>query len=720
MAGISKVEHDTPDDGPYRQTSTNRIRRAFVAVLWSALAALSAICFYGGSQSHHGMLVVSNSGVSQNQPARKPTTGKEKSNTSQTQSAHYGAQLESGSELFRGNDLFVVSDVKFDSSPNLSFVIPNSLRLDPTSHDGRVAFQASPSFASSTSGETASSLPVSFRLRPYWKKVAPAALIIVILASILMAIPAFQRLRSDHYLKSRAALNTFSVGCVLLVVASMIGFNVGNPGWEYGDNNQFLTTTVQGEWMPPTIFPSLGRFFPLGLMDNNLLLPFGNNPLAYHIERSILLFIVVLTLFVLARRMTSVPIACLATFIFLTAPSLFKVYSLSIFPESQLIVWLMLFFLFYHRVTTYNGKSSTQALNVFVVCISAAAATYCKEPAFGLLLIFSAVQIVFGFAKQTTYTKFIHGFLAVNAIVFISLYWLSCSGGQSYADLRTAGTEATIISTVLMNFSSPMAILAIITGCFRAWRLMLCKDREYLFADGALFAGIGYAFAFCLLKLDGDYYMTPAHGCWAVAFAGYLANVIPDLINTQHYSAILDRNRERVRIAAAVVLLAVILQGTSMHKCINNQMGRRIKATELVKLFNHLDRDGVRLLAYMPKEIAGHAKCVQDWRKHTLNIFADCEIDQPRPVDSNSPFILADMKKIDQIQGRKLVICPPEYAHCFGDGKTPGQSWQRVEQYRHVMGALIYVQNIQVADYSDKPGDKPTNVARSRDQTNLK
>ena len=695
MAGISKVEDDSSQDEQHQPSPMDRIRRTFIAILWTLLFTLTAIGLYGGSQSHLGQLIVSESGAPQNEIPENDSA-----NTNPTQSFFY-AQLKSNSKLFRGNDLFAVSDVNFEPSPTLSAVDPNSMRLDTTSHNGRVTFQAQASFASK---KTASSIPVSFRLRLYWKKVAPAALVIVILTLLLMAVPSFQRLRSDHYLKSRATLNTLSVGCVLSIVLLMVGFNVGNPGWEYGDNHQFLTSTVQGEWMSPSIYPSLGRFFPLGLLDNNLLIPFGNNPLAYHIERSILLCIAALTIFLVARRLSSVPIACLATLVFLTAPDLFRVYSDSIFPESQLIVWLMLFFLFYHRVTTHDGNRTAQMLNIIAVCISAAAATYCKEPTFGLLLIFSAVQIAFGFARQTISTIFVHSFLAVNAVVFVSLYWLSCYGGQSYADLRTAGTDITILSTMLSNFSSPMAVMAVITACFRTWRLVMCKDRDHVFADGALLAGLGYAFAFCLLKLSGNYYITPAHACWAVAFAGYLADTLPGLIKTQDYSLLSNRNYRLAKLATGVVLMVVILQGLSTQKCIQNQVGRRIKSIELVKLFNNLDRDGVRLVAYMPKEIKGNAKAVQDWRRYTLNTFADCETGQSRRVDSESPFVFADMSTIKQLTGRKLVVCPIEYAHRFCSGNTSEQPWQRVEQYRHVMNAFMYVQNLQVADYSAAAG----------------
>ena len=712
MARILKVQDDSLKNERDWRASIDQIRRVVISSLWLALAVLTAIGLYGGSQTHRGRLIVSGISVSQNGVSQNEASKNEASNASPTPT-NYDAKLKSDNKLFRGNDLFVVSDVSFEPSSTLSSVDPNSLRLDPKSRDGRVAFQASKSFASE---ESVSAIPVSFRLGANWKKVAPAALVMVILISLLTAVPAFQRLRSDHFLKSRATLNTLSVGCVLVSVAAMIGFNVGFPGWDFGDCHQFLTSVVQGKYLRPSITPDLGRFFPLGLMDNNLLISFGNNPLAYHIERSILLCVVVVTIFLVARRMASVPIACLATLVFLTAPDLFRVYSESIFPEAQLIVWLMLFFLFYHRVANHNGKRAVQVLNVIAVCIFAAAATYCKEPTFGLLLIFSAVQVVFGFARQTVSTKIVHGFLALNAVVFLSLYWLWCSGGQSYAAIRTSGTDVTIISTMLIIFSSYMAMMAVATACFRLWRLIVCKDRDHLFADGALLAGIGYACAYCLLKLSDNYYMTPAHACWAVASASYLAGALPVLLKTQLNSVSHDRNFRLVRLAVGVVVVIVILQGRVTRKCIERQIGLRVAAVELVSLFNKLEREGVRLMVYMPPELQGNARYVQDWRKHTLNVFADFETDQVQRVDSERPFVLADMPEIKQNPGRKLVICPREYEDRFCSRETSEQPWQRVEQYPHVMGAFIYAQNLQVADYSAVAGASD----RSRNQTILK
>ena len=696
MSRIMKVESDAQENKQARQLPTDRIRRKAIALLWIVLTTLTAIGLYGASQSHQGLLVVSNSSV-----ANKVASKNEASSAPSSRSTFYAAQLKSDSELFRGNDLFMVSEVRFELSPTLTSVDASSLRLDPTSHDGRVVFQASNSFASE---KIATAVPVSYRLSLYWKKIVPAALAILVLISLLMAVPSFQSLRSDHFLKSRTALNMFAVGGVLTVLAMLIGFNVGTPGWEYGDNHQFLATTVQGDWLPPSIYPSLGRFFPLGLMDSNLLLPFGNNPLAYHIERSILLLLVVTTIFLVARRMASVPIACLASLVFLTAPSLFLVYSASIYPEAQQILWLMLFFLFYHRVATHDGERTTQVINVIAVCLSAAAATYCKEPTFGLLLIFSALQIALGFSKQTISTIIVHCFLAANAVVFLSLYCVWCSGGESYAAIRAAGTGMTIFASMQLNYGSPIAIMAIVTAGVRGYRLLLCKDRDHVFADGLLFAGLGYAFAFCLLKLEGNYYVTPAHACWAIAFAGYLADALPKMLKTQPSSLLRNRNHRSAKLSAAVVLMAVILQGPSMLKCIQNHLASRVESTQLVKLFNDLDRDGVQLVAYMPQELEGGAKIAQDWRHYTLNVFADCETNAARPVDKTNPFIVADMSTITQIPGRKLVICPREYAHrfCSGDNSL---TWQRVEQYPHVLRAFIYAQDFRVADYTiaDRP-----------------
>ena len=67
-----------------------------------------------------------------------------------------------------------------------------------------------------------------------------------------------------------------------LLVGILTFFIVHNAAFVLGDQAQFLTTTALGEMLPLSryVIPVLGRFFPLGITDYNVLLLFLNEPSA--------------------------------------------------------------------------------------------------------------------------------------------------------------------------------------------------------------------------------------------------------------------------------------------------------------------------------------------------------------------------------------------------------------------------------------------------------
>ena len=655
-----------------------RLRRLSIGVLLLLLVVMAGILYLGSQQMHQGQLVF------------QKTEPPDALLVASSAAALYKTELKSHSKLFRGSDLFVVSEVSVE--PN-SKIDADTIKLDPAFNHGVV------SFSSSNVIDQSQPIPATFQLQIYERNVYPALVGVSVLLSLLFAAPWHQRLPEQHLLKSKKPTTVFAVTCMLAVLFALVGSNVATPGWTYGDCHQFLSTTVQGDMMGVSVYPSVGRFFPLGLLDNNLLIPFGNSPLAYQIERSILLCIVVASMFVLTWRMSNVTFASLATLLFLTAPDLFLVYSESIFPEALLLVFLTMFFLLYHRATSSTARMKNQVFAALAACLCAAVATYCKEPVFGLLLIFSCVQVLFGFKKQTTSALAIHGFVVINAIVFVSLYWLWCSGGQNYAALRAEGSGATVMSMFLQNFGSPMAILALVIAVYRMWRLLVGRDREFLFSDGLLLAGIGYGFAFCLMKLGSNYYVVPSHACWAIAMAGYFKKVE---VNAPSHAKRFFRAPAPSFMAKCVTCVAVavvILQVVGTRKSIKRLVVKRQDCKELCRVFSQLETEGYSLFLFAPEELTGQTRMVHNWRRNVLNIFS--KLERSTVSQNQEPvFSFANLDQINQVQGKKIVICPPELEGAFCSGNIQKQSWQRVIECPLVMGARIFAQDDRVADLS--------------------
>ena len=553
-----------------------RLRLFSIAGLLLSLVAVTVILNLGIRKTHRGLLIL--------QQTEQATADSAELIASPFSTIHR-ADLKSQSELFRGSDLFYVTEVNVEHN---SIVDADSIKLDPAYNNNVL------SFTSPGAIDQSQPIPATFRLKTNSKKIYPAVVVVAVFLLLLLAAPSYQRLPAQHLLKSKNVPAAFATACMLAVLLALVVFNVTKPGWTYGDSHQFLSTTVQGKMTWIAVYPELGRFYPLGLLDNNLLIPFGNSPLAYQVERSILLCILVASMFVLTWRMSNLTFASLATLLFLTTPDLYRVYSESIFPEASLLVYLTLFFLFYHRATNSKGTLKTQTLAAIAACLCAAAATYCKEPVFGLLMIFSCIQML-GFKKQSAPALAIHGFVVVNAIVFLSLYWLWCSGGQNYAAIRTEGSNATIFSIFLRNFSSPMSIMTIVVAGFRMWRLVIGRDREFLFSDGILLAGIGYGVAFCLLKLEANYYMVPSHACWAIAMAGYLKQTEVNLTSLERRLFPRPDSALLVKCLACAAVAVVLFQARGTRISVADLNSKRQDCKNLSQIFGQLEHEGYSL-----------------------------------------------------------------------------------------------------------------------------
>lgn len=612
----------------------------------------------GSSVDHEGWIVVS-----------EPIASKEDEFT-------YRSRLNSSDSLFRGNDLFRVVGIKLNDS---------TLKVLSENHD-EAFIKGQLQFTTSTKLNSESKLPVVYQLTWRPEKILPAMGIITISLSLLFLLLSGPiNLTGSNGLLQKGWVSFSAVGSMLVVLAILVWANVSNPGWAYGDNHQFLTTTVQGKFLPPMVYPHIGRFFPLGLLEMNCLIPFGNNPLVYHIERALLLCLTTGALYVLMTRFASRFISCLLVILFLLTPELFRVFSESIFAEALLITCLAFFLLFYHRTQESNRFSDALIAIGFAV-----AATYCKEPVFGLLLIFASVQLIFGYRTMGRTTRTLNILLLINSLIFFSIYWWICSSGQSYADIRNAGTGNTTLSILLSKCHRPFFLLSALTGIFRVYRLFVEPKGRLLFFDGTLLAGLGYFGAYMLLKLDADYYLVPAYACWAVAFAGYLEQLSPSMTTTASTEPTIHRTKV-FSLALGVLAICIIIRASTTQKCIEQVVGARSDSVVLSNLFTNLQLRGFEMTIYYPPNVDGHEKEVQDWRRTVLNVFDSTQDETAEPTSTfrNAPFRSTSFDELKSNSNKVIVVCQPQYLESLRKGQTTLGAFQQVTSIPEVMGAWL-------------------------------
>lgn len=592
----------------------------------------------------------------------------------------YRAPLHSSDSLFRGNDLFRVSSLTLENTtaPILS-----------QSHDADV-IKGQLNFTTSQKLATGTKLPVIYQLNWRPDKILPAlAIAITAMALFFLVYSGPMDLTGKNGWLERRSVRIGAIVSMLSVLSVFVWANVSNPGWAYGDNHQFLTTTVQGQFLPPMVYPHIGRFFPLGLLEMNCLIPFGNNPLVYHIERALLLCLATGAFYFLMTRITSHFTSCLLVILFLLTPELFRVFSESIFAEALLITCLGFFLLFYHRTQKSNRIADALIAGGFAI-----AATYCKEPVFGLLLIFALVQLIFGYRTLGKTARSLNFLLVINAMIFFSIYWWVCSTGQSYADIRNAGTGNTTWTILLSKCHRPFFVLSTLVGAYRAYQLILKSDKRLIFSDGVLFAGLGYFGAYMLLKLDADYYLVPAYACWAVAFAGYL-ELLSQRVQQATSNAIRLNRVRQFSVALGVLAICIVLRISTTQNCIEQVVEARTDSVELSHLFANLKQRGFEMAIYYPPNVDGHEKEVQDWRRTVLNVFDSTQEHNVEPPSTfrNGPFQSVDFDKLTGNQQKAVVVCQPKYVEPLRKDHTALGSYQQVTSIPEVMGAWLLTQS---------------------------
>lgn len=297
-----------------------------------------------------------------------------------------------------------------------------------------------------------------------------------------------------------------------LLVGILTFFIVHNAAFVLGDQAQFLTTTALGEMLPLSryVIPVLGRFFPLGITDYNVLLLFLNEPsaTAHFVINAICFVLCAILLFmlcvdILKEKITlNYTIAAISSFFLLAR--VYLVFIDLIFPERLMTLMIIAFIFLAYRF--WNTEKTAYLIGSV---LSAVYLTYCKEPVFGALFIFSV--LVLCFARNISQRKKIFlWLLVINSIVFIVLYYFLVYRGIVSA-YNGAHGESNVWKTYFhMLYSQKILLFSAPILLYRIYEFLFKKDREHIFFDAMLLSGFAYFGACLVLGLNFTYYYFPA------------------------------------------------------------------------------------------------------------------------------------------------------------------------------------------------------------------
>jgi hypothetical protein len=193
--------------------------------------------------------------------------------------------------------------------------------------------------------------------------------------------------------------------------------------------------------------------------------------------------------------------------------------------------------------------------------LSAVYSTYCKEPVFGVFLVIAIVNYLFRYNKQSKWEKVFYITLAVNGVLFLVLYYFFSF--KNATDFYNTGRVSIsgfrfLISVFIRN---PVLVIMFCFGLIRLYSVIIRKERDCLFYDGLLFAGIAYTLAYFVLHLNAHYY--------------YLPSIILFLPSLVHWTQYLSEKKWAFVVVLFIILLSSFNAGEIVMSIRDTWRGRQ-------------------------------------------------------------------------------------------------------------------------------------------------
>ena len=297
-------------------------------------------------------------------------------------------------------------------------------------------------------------------------------------------------------------LAVFFCGCIAVAVA-------GEDFTAY-DNSQLTLYSLRGNDFPPPIWPSSGRFFPLGLQAYNLVGRMTRSAVGYHLFPICEMLAVATILLIVNRSLSLVARAWLAV-LALTLPSVMASFLGLIYTEWQIIFWLGLMMLSVDRF------ARTRSVWWGVTAVGCAQfALYYKEPVFLFLLTFAVARIVLRGRKTGSWLATLRHIdtrldlmIAAVSLAFAAYYYvvviLASSGLRYLSESKIPRLQAL---EFYLRWDWLVSIFAVFV-VLRLYRIARGSVVPDLLWDGLACGAIAYFLAYLAMGLASEYYLAP-------------------------------------------------------------------------------------------------------------------------------------------------------------------------------------------------------------------
>jgi hypothetical protein len=289
-----------------------------------------------------------------------------------------------------------------------------------------------------------------------------------------------------------------------LFLAGYIAVILAWENFTYGDNSIFTLVTLRGHDIGPPIWPQIGRFFPLGYQEFNLIRHFTDTITGYHAFRIAQLLIFSWVLLILDDEL-SINARVAILFLALITPSIHS-FSGLIYHEANVLLCIVCLALFVKRFEQTHAVVWAVAA---VLC--AQIMLYYKEIASLFLLAFAVSRLVLRWRntaeRSWDYSRLwdresrLDLCLIFLAVLFL-LYYLGVMlphPTMRYVDEIRQPLTDLIITYMKVDL---LALLFVGVVLFRTYLIARRKVAPSLLWDGLAFAGTACFFGYLVLGIS--------------------------------------------------------------------------------------------------------------------------------------------------------------------------------------------------------------------------
>ena len=320
------------------------------------------------------------------------------------------------------------------------------------------------------------------------------------------------------------------------------------------DNDFFMLFPLKGYYIPLSIWPENGRFFPFSMQEFNLIRHFTNTPTGYYLLPVAQLLVFFCILLILDAELSIAARAGLAILALLT-PSVLISFGGLLYEERDEI------FLLACLVLSVKQFEKTKAVGWAVAAVVCAQIMlYSKETAFLLLLGFAGVRLILRCTNRqhaaSDYERLwdqesrLDLCLATLAVLFLLSYFavMGIHGNIDYATKVRHPMAEVVLDYLRLDL---LVWLFVAVALSRIYLILRRRTVPWLLWDGLALGGVAYFLAYLYLGMFQAYYLAPVD-LIAVLYVGRFV-----LLSWKHTQSL-------TKVAAVMLAFAVVLQDVSL------------------------------------------------------------------------------------------------------------------------------------------------------------